>query len=709
MDAPHPSTWAPDEILRFYRAYHKYGAEFQKASRMVGGGKAPDMCEALWRRHQAYLSLDRKFQSEVAFVAMVQDSIQKAAAERRAGGGGAAAEADGAGGGAALGAGLDRGGDAGGLSGDDSDAREPARRPSRLRAGGSDDDDDDDAAAAAAHDDGSEEADAAAAVVAMASPGGLGGGTLAATRARRTPKRAPDRRSPGGGHTPGSAAKRARHVAASRGAAGGDDNPYEYYDEGAQAVTDSARKRRLSANKRLDFDADGGGAAAAAPAAGVYRPAPTRRKEAADEAKGIDALLALAEAGEEGEEEEQAGAEAEEEEEEEDEAFFDDADDEDFSLEASGRGGRRTPHTTPAKARSRPASAHATPRRPGGGGGGGAAARAGASPGGGLRGMGSPGGWLGGDGDLMGELGGGGEAPYLASPGFAQLPPGFVASPQNPMPRLRRRKHPPESAAALLSPIKSLFGRRQSFGGGAALLSSAALGYGLGGDDPGGGGPGGRPLSAPEARLRHCLAGRARRWARFEFFYSAVDRGWFLDSTVSELAAHVGLPADVRLTRREWSALRGAALGRPRRLSWRFLREERARLERWRAAARAQHGAGPDGGAGAAAAAGELPRALGVGQRVTARHPATRQLHDGSVLTVAADCYRCAGGPARCSSFCFGGGGLVCCCATRGRCCCCPAGAPASFFRGCLRRCLPARGAQPRACPPPDRPLLPAK
>ncbi len=39
----------------------------------------------------------------------------------------------------------------------------------------------------------------------------------------------------------------------------------------------------------------------------------------------------------------------------------------------------------------------------------------------------------------------------------------------------------------------------------------------------------------------------------------------------------------------------------------------------------------------------EMPRPLTVGQRVTARHPLTRQIHDGDVLTVAADTYRCVG------------------------------------------------------------------
>ena len=56
-----------------------------------------------------------------------------------------------------------------------------------------------------------------------------------------------------------------------------------------------------------------------------------------------------------------------------------------------------------------------------------------------------------------------------------------------------------------------------------------------------------------------------------------------------------------------------------------------------------------------------LPRQLTVSQRVTARHPVTRQLHDGDVLTIAPDCYRsaptygsfhaCCGLPA-CCDFC---------------------------------------------------------
>lgn len=79
--------------------------------------------------------------------------------------------------------------------------------------------------------------------------------------------------------------------------------------------------------------------------------------------------------------------------------------------------------------------------------------------------------------------------------------------------------------------------------------------------------------------------------------------------------------------------------GKPRRLSLKFLKEERVRLERWREGCRQQY----QSGAAALAdpkVADHLPRPLGVGQRVVARHPVSRQLHDGSVLTVASNCYR---------------------------------------------------------------------
>jgi hypothetical protein len=426
--------------------------------------------------------------------------------------------------------------------------------------------------------------------------------TLASTRARRTPKR-PTHLSPSG-RTPAmlpSSGKRSRGVAS---AAKGDDI-YEYYDEAMMAITESARKRRAS-QKRLDFE--------------LYQPQPTRRREAAEEARGIDALLALAEAGDEGEEPEDEEEEEEEEEEEDAGAMPGDADDEDYKVYGGGvRGSRRTPNATPHKG-SRSVG-QATPRR--------GAGRAGASPG--LRGLGSPG-WLGGlgEGDLLGEMSMDGT--YLASPAFGgvQLPAGFIPSPQNPMPRLRKRKHPPEKLPPFVSSIKSLFGRRQSLSGAASsLLSVAHLGY------PGVSEESTTPQTPLEAALRHALNARARRWCMFEFFYSAIDRPWFMAGGLGDMLSHLGLGGFTKLTRKEWNALR-TGLGKPRRLSLKFLREERARLERWRETARAQYQSGVADPMAVAA----LPRSLGVGQSVTARHPVTRQPHDGSVLTASNNSYR---------------------------------------------------------------------
>ena len=51
---------------------------------------------------------------------------------------------------------------------------------------------------------------------------------------------------------------------------------------------------------------------------------------------------------------------------------------------------------------------------------------------------------------------------------------------------------------------------------------------------------------------------------------------------------HAGLGQGARLTRREWGAVR-AALGKPRRLSLAFLKQERAKLESYRNIIRAKY------------------------------------------------------------------------------------------------------------------------
>lgn len=75
-----------------------------------------------------------------------------------------------------------------------------------------------------------------------------------------------------------------------------------------------------------------------------------------------------------------------------------------------------------------------------------------------------------------------------------------------------------------------------------------------------------------------------------------------------------------------------SSLGKPRRLSKQFLCEEREKLSQYRDSVR-QHYAELRSGVREGLPT-DLARPLSVGQRVIACHPRTRELHDGSVLTV---------------------------------------------------------------------------
>ncbi|XP_042433882.1 protein ALWAYS EARLY 3-like isoform X2 [Zingiber officinale] len=140
-----------------------------------------------------------------------------------------------------------------------------------------------------------------------------------------------------------------------------------------------------------------------------------------------------------------------------------------------------------------------------------------------------------------------------------------------------------------------------------------------------------------KGKLSHCLSSKLlRRWCMFEWFYSAIDYPWFAKSEFVEYLNHVRLGHIPRLTRVEWGVIR-SSLGKPRRFSKQFLKEEREKVEQYRESVRTHYaelraglreGLPPD-----------LARPLSVGQRVIACHPKTRELHDGSVLT--ADRSRC--------------------------------------------------------------------
>ncbi|XP_048424152.1 protein ALWAYS EARLY 2 isoform X4 [Pyrus x bretschneideri] len=125
-----------------------------------------------------------------------------------------------------------------------------------------------------------------------------------------------------------------------------------------------------------------------------------------------------------------------------------------------------------------------------------------------------------------------------------------------------------------------------------------------------------------------------RRWCTFEWFYSALDYAWFAKREFEEYLNHVGLGHIPRLTRVEWGVIR-SSLGKPRRFSEHFLHEEREKLKQYRESVR-KHYAELRTGVREGLPT-DLARPLSVGQRVIALHPKTREVHDGSVLTVDHD------------------------------------------------------------------------
>nr|KYP74331.1 Lin-9 isogeny [Cajanus cajan] len=138
-----------------------------------------------------------------------------------------------------------------------------------------------------------------------------------------------------------------------------------------------------------------------------------------------------------------------------------------------------------------------------------------------------------------------------------------------------------------------------------------------------------------QEKLSSCLSSNmVRRWFIFEWFYSAIDYPWFAKREFMEYLNHVGLGNIPRLTRVEWSVIK-SSLGKPRRFSEHFLREERQKLEQYRESVRKHYTELRTGARDGLPT--DLARPLYVGQRVIALHPKTREIHDGSVLTVDYD------------------------------------------------------------------------
>ncbi|VFQ88984.1 unnamed protein product [Cuscuta campestris] len=133
-------------------------------------------------------------------------------------------------------------------------------------------------------------------------------------------------------------------------------------------------------------------------------------------------------------------------------------------------------------------------------------------------------------------------------------------------------------------------------------------------------------------KLSNCLSNHcARRWCTYEWFYSAIDYPWFAKREFVEYLYHVGLGHVPRLTRVEWDVIR-SSLGKPRRFSEQFLKEEKEKLNRYREFVRTHYTELREGTR--VGLPTDLARPLSVGQRVIAIHPKTREVHDGSVLTV---------------------------------------------------------------------------
>ncbi|GLT63803.1 hypothetical protein SLA2020_363380 [Shorea laevis] len=130
---------------------------------------------------------------------------------------------------------------------------------------------------------------------------------------------------------------------------------------------------------------------------------------------------------------------------------------------------------------------------------------------------------------------------------------------------------------------------------------------------------------------------QARKWCGFEWFYSAIDFPWFAKREFVEYLDHVGLVHVPRLTCVEWGVIR-SSLGKPRRFSKQFLKEEREKLNQYRESVR-NHYAELHSGVREGLPT-DLARPLSVGQRVFAVHPETREIHDGCVLTVDHSSYR---------------------------------------------------------------------
>eukprot|EP01117_Protostelium_nocturnum_P015652 TRINITY_DN6088_c0_g1_i2.p1 TRINITY_DN6088_c0_g1~~TRINITY_DN6088_c0_g1_i2.p1 ORF type:complete len:420 (+),score=144.84 TRINITY_DN6088_c0_g1_i2:461-1720(+) len=119
---------------------------------------------------------------------------------------------------------------------------------------------------------------------------------------------------------------------------------------------------------------------------------------------------------------------------------------------------------------------------------------------------------------------------------------------------------------------------------------------------------------------------KLRRWCVYEWFYPTIDRGFFNQNEFQEALNDNHLSKIPRMSRIEWCYFR-ESLGKPRRFSEAFLREEREQLGQHRDSVRNQRN-----GVGAKNYSKDLPPHLNEGTNVVIHHQG--ELYRGTVVSV---------------------------------------------------------------------------
>ena len=90
-----------------------------------------------------------------------------------------------------------------------------------------------------------------------------------------------------------------------------------------------------------------------------------------------------------------------------------------------------------------------------------------------------------------------------------------------------------------------------------------------------------------ECGMHFPLSRLVNRWIFSEWFYSWVDKAFFISKPLKDTLMDLGIPSEVfrddgnGLNRYEWGVIK-SSLGKPRRFSKAFITHERAKLKRYR-------------------------------------------------------------------------------------------------------------------------------